>query len=173
MKNTLLLILFYCLAIDSFSQSRYREEFNGPFESWANVKTRFKAAADGVKDDTRALQTALDSLTVTERVLFNNKTQTKYLVVYLPAGTYKISQTLRLAGKIGVTFIGEDPEKTIIKWYGGDNDTMFYSNRAAHIKVSRITWDANNKKNIEILGILIIITRKIPLYFFGKRWILK
>ncbi len=152
MKNTLLLILCCFLAISTFSQSRYREEFNGPFESWANVKTRFKAAADGVHDDTRALQSALDSLTTTERVLFNNNTQTKYLVVYLPAGTYKISQTLRLTGKIGVTFIGEDPEKTIIKWYGGDNDTMFYSNRAAYIKVSRITWDASNKKNIEILG---------------------
>ena len=49
--------------MDTFSQSRYREEFNGPFNRWANVKTWFKAAANGVKDDTRALQTALDSLT--------------------------------------------------------------------------------------------------------------
>lgn len=137
----------------SLSQTRYREEFNGPFKSWANVKTRFKATADGIKDDTKSLQMALDSLTTMERVLFNTQPKTKYLVIYLPAGTYRISQTLRLEGKIGVTFIGEDPAKTIIKWYGGDNDTMFFSNRSAYIKISRITWDANNKKDIEALGL--------------------
>ena len=153
MKILVLFFAFILLMQDSFSQTGFREEFNGPFNSWANVKTRFKAAGNGVKDDTQALQMALDSLTCTERVLFNNTTASKYLVVYLPAGTYKISQTLRLQGKIGVTFIGEDPEKTIIKWEGGDNDTMFYSNRSAYIKVSRITWDANNKKEIEILGL--------------------
>jgi hypothetical protein len=153
MKFFLLAVIFLCFSIDSFSQASYREEFNGPFEGWANVKTRFKAAANGIQDDTRALQAALDSLTSTERVLYNDKTKSKYLVVYLPAGTYRISQTLRLVGKMGVTFIGESPEKTIIKWYGGDNDTMFFSNRSSYIKVSRITWDANKKKNIEILGL--------------------
>ena len=153
MKNLWLPGILCCIAIVSFSQTRYREEFNGPFNSWANVKTRFGATASGIQDDTRALQTALDSLTTMDRVLFNDKSKTKYLVIYLPAGTYRISQTLRLTGKIGVTFIGEDPEKTIIKWYGGDNDTMFFSNRAAYIKISRLTWDANNQKNIEILGL--------------------
>lgn len=153
MKIICLLIIVCFLAMDSLSQSKYREEFNGPFRSWANAKTRFKATADGVKDDTKSLQMALDSLTTTERVLFNTGAKAKYLVIYLPAGTYKISQTLRLEGKIGVTFIGEDPAKTIIKWHGGDNDTMFFSNRSAYIKISRITWDANNKKNIEALGL--------------------
>jgi hypothetical protein len=142
-----------CFGITSFSQeSKDREEFNGPLRGWANVKTRFHAAGDGVTDDTKAIQTALDSLTCTQRVPFNQNKETGYLVIYLPAGTYNISQTLSLVGKIGVTFIGEDPLKTIIKWVGGDNDTMFFSNRTAYFKVSRLTWDANNKKNIEAVG---------------------
>ncbi|MEO5995912.1 MAG: glycosyl hydrolase family 28-related protein [Chitinophagaceae bacterium] len=153
MKFLLFLFVSYCAANDCFSQTSYREEYNGPFNSWANVKSRFKAAADGNKDDTKALQMALDSLTTIASVLFNDKSNTKYLVIYLPAGIYKISQTLKLTGKIGVSFIGEDPEKTIIKWYGGDNDTMFNSNRSAYIKISRITWDANNKKKIQVLGV--------------------
>lgn len=152
MKFFLLSLLLCFLSTASFSQSRYREEYNGPFNSWANVKTRFKAAGNGIQDDTKALQMALDSLSTMERVLFNTQPKTKYLVVYLPAGTYRISQTLRLTGKIGVTFIGEDPEKTIIKWEGGDNDTMFLSNRSAYLKISRLTWNANNKANIEVFG---------------------
>ncbi|MEJ7766479.1 MAG: glycosyl hydrolase family 28-related protein [Chitinophagaceae bacterium] len=152
MKTNLLIFFIYLISTTSYSQTVYREEFNGPFKSWANVKTRFKAAGNGIKDDTKSLQTALDSLTTMERLLFNNQSKTKYLVIYLPAGTYRISETLRLTGKIGVTFIGESPENTIIKWYGGDNDTMFFSNRSAYIKISRITWDGNKKANIEALG---------------------
>src|SRR5688572_30134639 len=102
MKRFVLLCLGCCIVVSVFSQARYRDEFNGPFASWANVKLRFKAAGNGVKDDTRALQAALDSLSCTERVLFNTNPKTRYVVVYLPAGTYKISQTLRLTGKIGV-----------------------------------------------------------------------
>lgn len=153
MKIISIVFILYNLALVSYSQGKYREEFNGPFDSWANVKTRFKAKANGIEDDTKALQTALDSLTTMERVLFNEKTKSKYVVVYLPAGTYRISQTLRLTGKIGVSFIGEDAEKTIIKWYGGNNDTMLFSNRSAYIKISRITWDANNNNSLEILGL--------------------
>jgi hypothetical protein len=153
MKFFLLAVIFLCFSIDSFSQASYREEFNGPFNSWANVKTRFKAAGNGIQDDTKALQAALDSLSTMNRVLFNDKSNTRYMVVYLPAGTYKISQTLKLAGKIGISFIGEDPLKTIIKWAGGDNDTMLFSNRCSFMKISRITWDAGNKKNIEEIGL--------------------
>lgn len=152
MKVILTFLILSGCWFSSFSQTRYREEFNGPFKSWANVKTRFNASGDGKKDDTKALQAALDSLTTSQRVLFNTDSRSKYLVVYLPAGTYSISQTLRLTGKMGVSFIGEDPEKTIIRWDGQDNDTMLFANRSAYVKMSRITWNANNKKNIEAVG---------------------
>ena len=76
-----------------------------------------------------------------------------YMVVYLPRGTYNISSTLQLRGKIGVMIIGEDPANTIIKWTGSDNDTMLWANGSAYFKISRLTFDANSKKGIEGIGI--------------------
>ena len=146
-KKFLLIILIF------FAQFAYaQEEFTGPFTSWSNVVTRFHAKGDGKTDDTRALQNALDNLSnpVTG---FNIHPERGYMVVYLPKGTYRISRTLVLRGKIGVSFIGEDPVNTIIKWDGADNDTMFWANGSAYFKISRLTWDANNKKGIEGIGI--------------------
>jgi hypothetical protein len=153
MNKFFLTFLVLISFVSLHAQQDYREEFNGPYRSWANVKTRFRAAGDGKKDDTKPIQLALDSLTRNLKSLFNTAPGTRYLVVYLPAGTYRITNTLRLEGRIGVSFIGEDPTNTIIKWDGRDNDTMFFSNRSAYVKFSRITWDANNKKDIEALGI--------------------
>ncbi len=153
MKSLALLITACIILSNALGQVSYKEEFNGPFKSWANAKTRFRATGNGVTDDTKALQTALDSLTSNLKLDFNRQAATRYVVIYLPAGIYKISETLHLTGKVGVSFIGEDPLKTIIKWAGGDNDTMFHANRSPYIKISRITWDGNNKNNIEALGI--------------------
>lgn len=153
MKTILFSVIFCCAAAACFAQTGYREEFSGPFSSWANVKTRFKAAGDGIKDDTQALQTALDSLSRTLKTPFNVQEATRYVVIYLPAGTYKISRTLRLEGRTGVTFIGEDPLKTKIKWAGGDGDTMFFCNKSARVRISRLTWDADNKNNMVEVGL--------------------
>ena len=118
---------------------------------WANVVTRFKAKGDGKKDDTRSLQTALDSLTC--RPMKFNTGETGFTVVYLPKGRYKITETLVLRGKIGIQIIGEDPANTIIEWGGNDNDTMFWSNGSAYFKLSRIGFNASEKKGIRCVGI--------------------
>jgi hypothetical protein len=133
----------------AFSQGG--EEWSGPLAGWANVRTRFGARGDGHTDDTRALQLALDSLSCLPTG-FSLGAQ-RYTVVYLPAGTYCISSTLRLRGKIGVNFIGEDPERTIIDWTGPENDTLFWANGSAYFKIARIGWDANGRKGMEALGI--------------------
>jgi hypothetical protein len=128
-----------------------REEFNGPFPSWADVKQRFGARGDGQQDDTRALQTALDSLS--NPATGFNTGKRAYMVVYLPAGTYCISSTLVIKGKIGISLIGEDPAKTIIKWIGGDKDTLLWANGSAYFKIGRLGWDANGKKDMEGIGL--------------------
>ena len=87
----------------------FRDEFNGPFTSWANVKQKFGAVGDGKTDDTRALQSALDNLT-DERFGINSKASGAYSVVYLPKGTYRITKPLMLTNKIGIIISGEDPE---------------------------------------------------------------
>ena len=127
------------------------EEFNGPFPGWANIKTRFNAKGNGKDDDTRAIQRALDSLT--QPLVSFNTGKNAYTVIYLPAGVYNISSTLNLKGKIGVSFIGESPLTTIIKWTGPDNATMLLANGTAYFKLSRFTFNANGRKNIEAIGI--------------------
>src|SRR5262245_59715611 len=63
------------------------EEFVGPFAGWANVKTTYGAVGDGVTDDTAAIQKGLNTL------------GPKNPTLYFPAGTYRITQTLTLAGQ--------------------------------------------------------------------------
>jgi pectate lyase-like protein len=128
-----------------------REEFNGPFDSWANVRTRFGARGNGKDDDTRAFQTAIDSLSCLPAGY--NTGANRYTVIYLPAGTYCISSTLVLRGKIGVSIIGEDPVHTIIKWTGADKDTILWTNGSAYFKIARLNWDANGRKGMEGIGI--------------------
>ncbi len=145
-----IIMAFLCFVAEGlFSQQL--EEFNGPLPGWANVKTRFKAKADGITDDTRAIQQALDSLS--QPLAHFNMEKKAYAVIYLPAGTYNISATLLLKGKIGVSLIGESPASVSIRWIGADSDTMFTANGSAYFKVSRITWNANGRKNMEALGI--------------------
>ncbi|HUR09941.1 MAG TPA: glycosyl hydrolase family 28-related protein [Flavitalea sp.] len=143
------IILFFLLVCAG--HVRAQEEFAGPFASWANVVTRFQAKGDGIQDDTRALQNALDNLF--DPVSPRNTPGGNYSIIYLPKGTYKISRTLQLRGKIGVSIIGEDPANTIIKWFGPENDTVLWTNGSAYFRISRLTVDANNRKGIEGIGI--------------------
>lgn len=151
MHIRILLLVFIQIIFYSLVSAQNYDEFTGPYKSWADVKKRFGAIGDGKHDDTKALQTALDSLTV-QPTNYNTGKQA-YTTIYLPAGTYRISATLQLKGKIGVNIIGEDPSKTIIKWTGAAADTIFWANGSAYFKISRITWDANNMANIEGIGI--------------------
>ena len=114
----------------------YTEEFSGPFPSWSNVKTSFGAMGDGVTDDTLALQSAIDSLDSTHPVL------------YLPAGTYRITSTLNIVGKINVAIIGEDPKTTKIIWGGAASGTMIYANGLTYSKFNRLTLDGMNTAQV-------------------------
>jgi hypothetical protein len=116
------------------------EECVGPFAGWADVKRDFQATGNGKADDTVAIQQALDALR-------DEKGQTR--VVYLPAGTYRITRTLTLPRKpgreaIGLNIQGEDPDKTIIVWDGPAGGVMFDYD-AWYSKLGRITFDGRGK----------------------------
>jgi hypothetical protein len=151
MRHLRLLLKLYFLFCLADVQAQDREEFNGPFAGWANVKERFGAKGNGKDDDTKAIQQALDYLSCPPKGF--NVVGNGYMVVYLPAGTYCISSTLQLRGKIGISIIGEDPARTTIKWIGKDKDTVLWADGSAYFRISRLTWDANGKKDMEAIGI--------------------
>jgi hypothetical protein len=112
------------------------DEFVGPFASWGNVKRDFGAVGDGKTDDTAALQKALDALRQPDR---------KFAVLYLPAGNYRITRTLRLLREQqgesqNIMILGEDPTTTVIRWDGSAGGVMF-DYGAWYCKVGRLTFD--------------------------------
>jgi Pectate lyase superfamily protein len=114
------------------------EEFVGPFASWMNVQTRFGATGNGVTDDTRALQDAINNLSPTSPT------------VYLPSGSYCISRSLTLAGKPYVRVLGADPATTSIVWCGPAGGTMLYVNGMSYSTVGRIAFNGQNRAAIAI-----------------------
>ena len=119
------------------------EEPIGPFPSWGNIQSTYGAVGDGVADDTSAIQSALNDLGQIG----------KPQVLYLPAGTYKITATLNLTGSPangsgafgwgGVGIIGADPATTTIKWAGPSGQPMLIQNGGLATRYNRITWDGS------------------------------
>ena len=114
------------------------EEFVGPFSSWANVKSNYRAAGDGVTDDTVAIQNALNALGP------NNPT------LYFPAGTYRITQTLTLAAQQYVNVIGQDAANTAIIWAGSPGGTMLYLNGIALSRFDRLTFNGQGNAAVAV-----------------------
>jgi formylglycine-generating enzyme required for sulfatase activity len=122
------------------------EEFAGPFASWKNVRTDFGAVGDGAADDTAAFQAALDAMRDIETL--------DWCVLYVPAGTYRITSTLRTARAefwdyLGLTVIGEDPATTAIVWDGPAGANMLELD-IWYGKVSRLTLDGRGAANVGI-----------------------
>jgi hypothetical protein len=115
------------------------EEFAGPFLSWANVKD-YGAVGDGRADDTAAIQKALEAV---------RSKDSASRVLYFPAGTYRITATLKLDRishnePLGMSITGEAPEKTKILWAGPAGHNMFHYN-AWYASLSRLTFDGAGK----------------------------
>lgn len=119
----------------SAAESPGGEEFAGPFPSWRDLKRDYGARGDGQADDTAALQKALDELVK----------HTQSCVLYVPAGTYRVTATLKTVRQahtdgMGVTLIGEDPERTLLRWDGPEGGIMLCWD-AWYSKISRLTLD--------------------------------
>ena len=124
----------------SANPSPSADEFVGPFPSWTNVRTQHGATGDGAADDTSALQAALD------RLGGNDGSP----VVFIPAGTYRITKSLSLNYGLGVAVIGEDPERTRILWDGPDEGTMMVARGMAYSRINRLTFDGRGKAAVAV-----------------------
>jgi len=121
------------------------EEFLGPFPSWLDVKRDCGAVGDGKADDTAALQKALGTI--------RNPDSPKR-VMYLPAGTYRITKAIELIREThtqsqGVTVCGEHPDKVVLRWDGPEGGVMF-DYGAWFSVVRRITFDGAGRAKTAI-----------------------
>jgi hypothetical protein len=114
------------------------DEFVGPFPSWANMKTHYGAVGNGFTDDTAAIQTALNALGPGNPIL------------YFPAGTYKITNTLSLSGQSAVGIIGADPTTTAIVWAGSSGGTMLYINGVKYSRFDRLTFNGQGNAAVAV-----------------------
>jgi len=120
--------------------------FFGPFASWLDVKRNFGAAGDGRSDDTAALQRALDAL---------RPPDSKAAVLYLPAGTYRITRSLEVnreshAESMHISILGEHPDVVRLVW-DGERDGVMVRYDAWYARMGRLTLDGRGKAKTAIL----------------------
>ncbi|GBC95671.1 hypothetical protein HRbin16_01463 [bacterium HR16] len=130
----------------SLSKPMNDARFFGPFSSWLDVKRDFGAIGDGKSDDTDAIQRALDAI---------RPPDSKAAVLYLPAGTYRITRPLQVvrgshSESQHICILGEHPEKVRIIW-DGSRDGVMINYDAWYARMGRITLDGRNKAKTAIL----------------------
>jgi hypothetical protein len=116
------------------------DEFVGPFPSWSRVTTDYGARGDGTTDDTAAIQRALDDLGRGRRSP----------VLFLPAGTYRLTHTLSVRFAESVAIVGEDPATTVLRWDGPAGGTMLDVNGLAYSRIVRLTFDGRRRAAVAI-----------------------
>jgi hypothetical protein len=121
------------------------EEFHGPFPSWRDLRRDYGAAGDGKTDDTAALQRALDDLVKHE----------KACVLYVPAGKYRVTRTVKTVRKAhtdcqGVAVLGEDPATTALVWDGPKGGTLLQWD-AWYSRIGRLTLDGAGRAGTLLL----------------------
>jgi hypothetical protein len=127
------------LAAPAPARAQNDEEFVGPFPSWRVLRRDYGAVGDGKADDTAALQRGLADLVKHE----------KACVLYIPRGTYRLTQTVKTTRKahtdcMGVAVVGEDPATTTLLWDGPEGGTLLEWD-AWYSRVTRLTLDGAGK----------------------------
>jgi hypothetical protein len=103
---------------------------------WISVKTDVQPAAkgDGVADDTAAIQAALDKVATGS-------------VIFLPAGNYRITKSLKLqpqARVTGVSILGQGRD-TVITWDGEPNQYMWLDDGVTASRYVGFCFDGKGK----------------------------
>lgn len=104
--------------------------FGPTLDGVVNVKTDHGAVGDGVTDDTAAIQAAIDACFGAEAVPpsvggFDDPLQNSPL--YFPAGTYRVTQSLRFVHVLGGVIFGDGSDVTRIVFDGNVPPNAFSS----------------------------------------------
>ena len=100
---------------------------------WINVVS-YGADPTGVNDSSSAIQAALD--------VNNNNPFGFHKTIYFPAGTYRLSTTLKITGLNGYTLVGCGIN-TVLRWYGAIGSAMMWTNSVDGARYLGLVWDGN------------------------------
>eukprot|EP01052_Picozoa_sp_SAG31_P043097 SAG31_NODE_7073_length_1796_cov_1.256924_1_plen_478_part_00 len=95
------------------------------------------AVGDGAQDDTAAIQACFD--------LVSN--ETKLSTVYLPAGNFKVTKTLRLFRGRGILIVGEG-ESTQLVWGGNKHGHLLLSDGLSHSRFVGLVFDGKGVADV-------------------------
>ncbi|MBI5831472.1 MAG: hypothetical protein HZB16_04070 [Armatimonadetes bacterium] len=102
-----------------------------PRSDWVTVK----ATADGVADDTAAIQAGLAGIR-------DGST------LYLPPGTYRVTKTLTLTGPLhGVTLLGAGRDTRLV-WAGEPGGRLFVDDGVAYSRFVGLVFDGQGKASV-------------------------
>ncbi len=107
---------------------------------WVNVKTDVTpgAVGDGVADDTAALQKAFNGVKGGS-------------VIYFPAGTYRITQTLKIGSStsrvLGLLVVGHGRDSKLV-WDGPEGQPMLNEGSVAASRYMGLLLDGRNKASV-------------------------
>jgi hypothetical protein len=106
-KKFLVIFLLFFFYYNAFAT----DYFLGPFNSWGNVVTTYGADPTGSTDSTTAIQTAFNSISSSQSV------------IWFPAGTYKYSAPLTIQNKDNFSVWGASQSSVTLQWAGGNIST--------------------------------------------------
>lgn len=135
-----LIVLFLCAFATHALAATQIPSLNWQKRSdWVSVKDDVAPAAkgDGIADDTAAIQKALDGAADGS-------------VIYLPAGTYRVTDTLNFAPKtrlIGVWIVGHGRDTRIV-YDGPAGKPLWVDRAAAHGRYTGVTFDGKGKATV-------------------------
>ncbi len=105
-----------------------------PRSDWVSVR-EFGAVGDGAADDTSAIQSALDTITDGS-------------AVYLPPGTYRVTETLTLVGpRIGALVVGHGRDTKLV-WDGEAGGRVFMDDGVAYSRYVGLTFEGQGKASV-------------------------
>jgi hypothetical protein len=143
------------LPMQSAPPNALGDEFVGPFASWSDLRRDFGAIGDGVADDSDAIQAALSTLSTGTG---------KSPVLYIPAGTYRITKTLTVVSAKSISVLGQEPNKTILKWAGKSGGTLLHIDGVSYSRFNRITFDGARTSGV------ILVDQSLTDYTQGRQF---
>ena len=71
-------------------------------------------------------------------------------MLFLPAGTYRITRTLSVGFNLFLSIVGDDPATTTLRWDGPPGGTMLVVNGLAYSRIVRLTFDGRSRAEVAV-----------------------